>query len=105
VIFAGLIVLKLVTLWAVATVMGVGSAQRWLFAALLAQGGEFAFVVFGVAETAGVLDAQRSGQLTIAVALSMAATPLMLLLHDKIAAWRAGAARVPTTRSASPATR
>jgi glutathione-regulated potassium-efflux system ancillary protein KefC len=94
-IFAGLIVLKVVTLWVVATVMGVGSAQRWLFAALLAQGGEFAFVVFGVAETAGVLDAQRAGQLTIAVALSMAATPLMLLLHDKLAAWRAGRSQRP----------
>jgi len=73
----------------------VGSAQRWLFAALLAQGGEFAFVVFGVAQTAGVLDAQRAGQLTIAVALSMAATPLMLLLHDKLAAWRAGRSQRP----------
>ena len=75
--------------------MGVGSRQRWLFAALLAQGGEFAFVVFGVAQTAGVLSADAAGQLTIAVALSMAATPLMLLLHDKLAAWRAGASERP----------
>ena len=30
----------------------VPAQQRWLFAALLAQGGEFAFVVFGVARTA-----------------------------------------------------
>ena len=87
--------LKLVTLWVVARVMGVGSRQRWLFAALLAQGGEFAFVVFGVAQTANVLSAEASGQLTIAVALSMAATPLMLLLHDKIAAWRAAASERP----------
>jgi glutathione-regulated potassium-efflux system ancillary protein KefC len=75
--------------------MGVGARQRWLFAALLAQGGEFAFVVFGVAQTAGVLSADRAGELTIAVALSMAATPLMLLLHDKLAAWRAGASERP----------
>ncbi len=68
--------LKLATLWVVARVMGVGARQRWLFAALLAQGGEFAFVVFGVAQTAGVLSADAAGQLTIAVALSMAATPL-----------------------------
>jgi glutathione-regulated potassium-efflux system ancillary protein KefC len=51
----------------------------------------FAFVVFGVAQTAGVLSVEAAGQLTIAVALSMAATPLMLLLHDKLAAWRAAA--------------
>jgi glutathione-regulated potassium-efflux system ancillary protein KefC len=95
VIVTGLLALKVVTLWIVATVMGVGWTQRWLFAALLAQGGEFAFVVFNVAETAGVLTAQRAGELTIAVALSMAATPLMLLLHDKIAAWQAGSSRRP----------
>jgi glutathione-regulated potassium-efflux system ancillary protein KefC len=44
-----------------------------------------------VAQTAGVLSADASGQLTIAVALSMAATPPMLLAHDKLAAWRAAA--------------
>ena len=87
----GLLLLKLATLWLVARIMGVGSRQRWLFAALLAQGGEFAFVVFGVAKLAGVLSADTAGQLTIAVALSMAATPLMLLLHDKVAAWQAAA--------------
>ncbi len=38
-----------------------------------------------------MLSADAAGQLTIAVALSMAATPLMLLLHDKVAAWRAAA--------------
>ena len=32
-----------------------------------------------------MLSADAAGQLTIAVALSMAATPLMLLLHDKLA--------------------
>ena len=71
--------------------MGVGARQRWLFAALLAQGGEFAFVVFGVAQTAACCPPMRRDELTIAVALSMAATPLMLLLHDKLAAWRAAA--------------
>ena len=50
---AGLLLLKLATLWLVARIMGVGSRQRWLFAALLAQGGEFAFVVFGVAKLGG----------------------------------------------------
>ena len=52
-LLAGLLVLKLVTLWLVARAMGVTSRQRWLFAALLAQGGEFAFVVFGAARIAG----------------------------------------------------
>src|SRR6185369_3900583 len=71
--------------------MGVESRQQLLFAGLLAQGGEFAFVVFGAARIAGVLSDGWAGRLTIAVALSMAATPLMLFLLDKLMAWRASA--------------
>jgi glutathione-regulated potassium-efflux system ancillary protein KefC len=89
-LLAGFLALKLLTLWAVARLSGVAARQRWLFAALLAQGGEFAFVVFSVARTDGLLSPDWAGRLTIAVALSMALTPLMLLLHDKLAAWHAG---------------
>jgi glutathione-regulated potassium-efflux system ancillary protein KefC len=92
-LLAGLLALKLLTLWAVARLTGVAARQRWLFAALLAQGGEFAFVVFGVARIDGLLSPEWAGRLTIAVALSMAMTPLMLLAHDKLAAWRAGEAQ------------
>ncbi len=91
-LLAGLLAAKLLTLWVVARAMGVVPRQRWLFAALLAQGGEFAFVVFGAARLAGVLSDDWSGRLTIAVALSMATTPLLLLLHDKLLARRAAAA-------------
>ena len=87
----GLLTLKVVTLVVVARAMGVESRQRLLFAGLLAQGGEFAFVVFGAARIAGVLSDGWAGRLTIAVALSMAATPLMLFLLDKLLAWRAAA--------------
>ncbi len=75
--------------------MGVEARQRLLFAGLLAQGGEFAFVVFGAARTAGVLSDDWAGRLTIAVALSMAATPLMLFLLDKLLAWRASSSELP----------
>jgi glutathione-regulated potassium-efflux system ancillary protein KefC len=88
VLLAGLLLFKLVTLWIVARIMGVTARQRWLFASLLAQGGEFAFVVFSTAEGRGLLTAEWANRLTIAVALSMAMTPLMLLLHDKLIAWR-----------------
>ena len=55
--------------------LGVDAKQRWLFAALLAQGGEFAFVVFGVARAARLLPGDWDALLTLAVALSMALTP------------------------------
>lgn len=79
----GLLVIKAATLWLTARLFGVTARQRWLFAFLLAQGGEFAFVVIAAAKTGGVLTGQWSDLLTIAVALSMAATPLLLILHDR----------------------
>jgi glutathione-regulated potassium-efflux system ancillary protein KefC len=65
-----------------AKIIGVTSKQRWLFAILLSQGGEFGFVVFGAATLAGVLSKEWSSLFTMTVALSMATTPLLLLLHD-----------------------
>src|SRR5258706_5543655 len=82
--------LKIVALWVVARIIGVNSRQRWLFAVLLSQGGEFAFVVFGAAQIAGVIRTDWAAVLTMAVALSMATTPLLLLLHDKFLARRVG---------------
>jgi glutathione-regulated potassium-efflux system ancillary protein KefC len=81
-LLSGFLLLKLLTLWAAARVIGVTSRQRWLFAVLLSQGGEFAFVVFGAAQLAGVLSKEWSALLTMVVALSMATTPLLLMLHD-----------------------
>jgi glutathione-regulated potassium-efflux system ancillary protein KefC len=85
-IVAGLLVgflsLKLATLWLAARIIGVTSRQRWLFAILLSQGGEFGFVVFAAAQLAGVLSVEWAALLTMTVALSMATTPLLLLLHD-----------------------
>ena len=78
----GFLTLKLGTLWLAARMIGVTTRQRGLFAVLLSQGGEFAFVVFGAALSAGVLSAQWAALLTMTVALSMATTPLLLLLLD-----------------------
>jgi glutathione-regulated potassium-efflux system ancillary protein KefC len=55
-----------------------------VFAALLSQGGEFAFVVFGVAREARVLPGQWDKLLTLTVALSMALTPLLVIGGDLV---------------------
>jgi glutathione-regulated potassium-efflux system ancillary protein KefC len=83
---AGFLALKVAALYLVARMLGITTRQRLLFAILLSQGGEFAFVVFGVAKTARILSPEWEDLLTIAVALSMAATPLLLLIHDKFIA-------------------
>jgi glutathione-regulated potassium-efflux system ancillary protein KefC len=86
---AALLVIKGLALALLAGPLGVAARQRWLLAALLAQGGEFAFVLLGVARAARVLPGEWDARLTLVVALSMALTPLLLLLHDKTAARRA----------------
>jgi glutathione-regulated potassium-efflux system ancillary protein KefC len=78
----GLLAVKGAALALIAPRLGVPAKQRFLFAALLAQGGEFAFVVLGVARGARVMPGDWEALLIAAVALSMAATPFLLLAHD-----------------------
>ncbi|RDD61932.1 monovalent cation:proton antiporter-2 (CPA2) family protein [Ferruginivarius sediminum] len=63
---------------------GAGLAAR--VALLLAQGGEFAFVVFGLAMQQGILERGIGQTLVAAVAISMASTPLFAELGKRIAA-------------------
>ena len=56
-----------------------------LLAGTLALGGEFAFVVFGEAAKAGLLEAAQRDRLVAMVGLSMASTPLLLLLISRLA--------------------
>ena len=84
---AGLILalfgVKGAVLWIVARVARVPAGERPLFILLLAQGGEFAFVLLGLGVTRGALPAEEAEALTLAVALSMLATPFMLLAYDR----------------------
>ncbi|MFM9882218.1 MAG: cation:proton antiporter, partial [Burkholderiales bacterium] len=85
----GLLVLKGTALALIAPRLDVPRSERLLFAALLAQAGEFAFVVLGVAREAQILPRDWEGLLTAAVALSMAMTPLLLIAFDRLTAQRA----------------
>ena len=87
----GLLAIKVLALRAIGRGLGVAAADRWLFAALLSQGGEFAFVVFGVAGKARLLPGAWDELLTLVVALSMALTPFLLLAHDRLARRRGNA--------------
>lgn len=52
-------------------------------AVLMAQGGEFAFVLYSAAASQGVIDAQTNASLTAIVVLSMVFTPFFLIIHNK----------------------
>ena len=83
-LLVGFLVIKSVLLWLIAKPLQVPRSQRLWFAALLGQGSEFAFVVFGAAQMANVLDPEWAKALTLAVALSMAATPILLVLLTRL---------------------
>ncbi|TGD40450.1 glutathione-regulated potassium-efflux system protein KefC, partial [Salmonella enterica subsp. enterica serovar Poona] len=90
---AGFLTIKLDLLWLVARPLGVPAKQRRWFAVLLGQGSEFAFVVFGAAQMAGVLEPEWAKALTLAVALSMAAPPSFLVLLTRMEKTATGEAR------------
>ena len=83
-LLVGFMALKAALLWLVAPWLGVPKKQRGLFAILIGQGSEFAFVIFSTAQTAGVLPVEWAKALTLAVALSMAVTPLLLVLAARM---------------------
>ena len=87
-IVVGLVVIKFAVLYAIGTFARLHLTDRFLFATLLAQGGEFAFVLFQVATGAGALAKPVSDVLNVCVALSMAMTPLLLLVFDRLVAPR-----------------
>jgi len=85
---AALVAIKTLLLRLLAARFAVAPGQRLLFALLISQGGEFAFVVFGVAAGAGLLPRETAALLVLVVALSMVATPLLLLGYDRVVAPR-----------------
>ncbi len=70
-------------LWVIAKVARIPAGERPLFIVLLAQGGEFAFVLLGLGVARGALPEAHAHALTLAVALSMLATPFILLAYDR----------------------
>ncbi|WP_310620928.1 monovalent cation:proton antiporter-2 (CPA2) family protein [Flexibacterium corallicola] len=85
---AGLMALKAGFLFALGTVFNLKGADRWLFALGLAQAGEFAFVLFGLALGAGVLPEETVKLMMLVVALSMVLTPALFIIYEKILAPR-----------------
>lgn len=79
-----LMVIKFAVITAIAKVSG----NRWptsiRLGVTLAQGGEFAFVLFSVASAQNVLRPELGNTLNLIVTISMALTPLAFLLLEKI---------------------
>ncbi|UXN71946.1 monovalent cation:proton antiporter-2 (CPA2) family protein [Devosia neptuniae] len=84
----GFVGVKIAVMFGLASLFRMHLADRLLLAILLSQAGEFAFVILQFAQSAGALSAEDHGLLAVAVALSMATTPLLLLAFDRLVAPR-----------------
>jgi monovalent cation:proton antiporter-2 (CPA2) family protein len=84
-VVVGLLAVKCGILFALGRRAGLENAPARRFALAISQGGEFAFVLFGAGLTAGVLEQPIADVLSVAVTLSMAATPLLLLIDGVLA--------------------
>jgi CPA2 family monovalent cation:H+ antiporter-2/glutathione-regulated potassium-efflux system protein KefB len=80
----GIIAVKFVALFALARLFGRSLDQSLLLAFALPQVGEFAFVLFSFANQQNVLDTGVTAPLVAAVALSMALTPLLLIVNERV---------------------
>ncbi|HEY9281248.1 MAG TPA: monovalent cation:proton antiporter-2 (CPA2) family protein [Eoetvoesiella sp.] len=79
----GLMVIKIIVIYIVARAFHVEGRAAVLTAVALAQGGEFAFVLLGIASASQVIPAEISALATAAVATSMALTPVMLIGYKR----------------------
>lgn len=74
---------KAIGIYGVARLFKADHREALQRAALFAQGGEFAFVLFAAAVTAGVLDDRYAAAATAVVIISMALTPLIVLILNR----------------------
>jgi len=80
----GLMAVKALLMYAVARVSGTGNEHAQRIAVLLAQGGEFAFVLFVAAQAAGILPGETAEFLVLAVTISMLLAPLSFVVHERL---------------------
>jgi monovalent cation:proton antiporter-2 (CPA2) family protein len=83
-IVVGLVAIKAVILCGLGRWWGLKSEAARRLGLVISQGGEFAFVLFAAGVSEHVISQPTANLLTLAVTLSMAATPLLLLIDETI---------------------
>lgn len=83
-ISVGLILLKAFIILGLALLFKFRIGRAIHSGLLLSQGGEFAFVIFGIAIVAGVIPKDTGQILLVVVTVTMAVTPLLASIGDKI---------------------
>ena len=80
----GFMLLKVAVLRAIGRLAGLPRAAGRGLAFSLPSGGEFAFVLFGLSATLGIMDTEIAELLVLVVTGSMILSPLLMLLHDTV---------------------
>jgi glutathione-regulated potassium-efflux system ancillary protein KefC/glutathione-regulated potassium-efflux system protein KefB len=80
----GLMLLKVVLLYGVARGSGTDNEDAQRIAVWLAQGGEFAFVLFIAAQAEGILAGETAQFLVLAVTISMLLAPISFVVHERL---------------------
>ncbi len=76
--------LKMLAIYVVARVFKATHREAIERLVLMAQGGEFAFVLYAAALSVGLITVEESATLTAIIILSMVMTPLFVILHDRL---------------------
>jgi len=82
-LLAAYVAVKSLGVFWVARLFGASSKQAAARLVLFAQGGEFAFVLYAAAQAGGVISLEQSAIFATVIILSMALTPLVLLVADR----------------------
>jgi monovalent cation:proton antiporter-2 (CPA2) family protein len=78
----GLLLVKISVLYAIGKLSRYTTASALSLAIVISQGGEFAFVLLAQANLLHIIDKMLADMLVVAVALSMALTPLLVALQE-----------------------
>ncbi len=76
--------LKMLVIYCVARLWKAPPREAIERAVLMAQGGEFAFVLYSAAAGVGIITAEDRAVLTAIIIVSMVLTPLMIIIHDRL---------------------
>ncbi len=79
-----MMLIKFVAMYAISRATGANNIHAQRLAVALAQGGEFAFVLFAAATGLGVFDLETSQLLIMAVTVSLLLAPLSFVAHDRL---------------------
>ena len=91
-----LILLKGLVIFGLCRLFALSSAAALRTSLLLTQGGEFGFVLFAAASGMGVMGTQLHTTALLVISMSMAATPFLVRLGDRLVGDLAGAEAEPT---------